>query len=315
MRVVAIGAQRAVTGTLGAVVSNVIVGATTIVAMLVLKWRLTLLALVVLPLFVVPAKRVGRRLQDLTREQMNLNASMNTTMTERFGVAGDARQAVRPAGPGGRRVRRPGLAGCGHRRAHGALQPDLLHRVGLVGLVGTALIYWVGGLFVISGVVSIGTLVALGTYVTRIYTPLTSLTNALVDLMTVFVSFDWCSRSYTPNPIQDRPGAVDLVAPEGRIELDDVRFTYPTTGEASVASLEMPGAQPEPAVRRPGAPGADRGAGAGLADRAGRTVWAGAIHPGSLLPRLLRRHQRRRADRRHRRPAPISGRCVLRSAW
>ncbi len=248
-----IGAQRAVTGTLGAVVSNVIVVATTIVAMLVLEWRLTLLALVVLPLFVVPAKRVGRRLQDLTREQMNLNASMNTTMTERFGVAGAMLvklfgrqdQEVAEFGDRAGRVRDIGVRTALYSRT-------FFIALGLVGAVGTALIYWVGGLFVISGAVSIGTLVALGTYVTRIYTPLTSLTNARVDLMTAFVSFDRVFEVLdTPNPIQDRPGAVDLVAPEGRIELDDVRFTYPTTGEASVASLEMPGAQPEPASGAP----------------------------------------------------------------
>ena len=242
-----IGAQRAITGTLGAVVSNVIVVATTIVAMLYLEWRLTLLSLVVLPVFVLPARRVGRRLQDLTREQMDLNASMNTTMTELFGVAGAMLvklfgrqdQEVDEFGDRAGRVRDIGVRTALYSRT-------FFIALGLVAAVGTALIYWVGGELVISGALTIGTLVALGTYVTRIYTPLTSLTNARVDLMTAFVSFDRVFEVLdTPNPIQDRPGAVDLVDPRGTIRLDEVRFTYPTAAEAQVASLEAPGALPE----------------------------------------------------------------------
>jgi ATP-binding cassette, subfamily B, bacterial len=248
-----IGAQRAVTGTLGAVVSNLVVVVTTVVAMLVLQWQLTLLALVVLPVFILPAKRVGRRLQDLTREQMDLNASMNNTMTERFGVAGamlvklfgrhDA-EATEFAGRAGR-VRDIGVRTAVYSRT-------FFIALTLVGAVATALIFWVGGLLAISGAVTIGTLVALGTYVTRIYAPLTSLTNARVDLMTAFVSFDRVFEVLdTPNPLQDRPGAVDLVEPEGRIALDEVWFTYPSSTEASVASLETPGAVP---VEDAGAP-------------------------------------------------------------
>jgi len=111
--------------------------------------------------------------------------------------------------------------------------------LGLVGAVGTAAIYWVGGNLVISGALSIGTLVALAAYVTRIYQPLTSLTNARVDLMSTLVSFERVFEVLdTPNPIVDRPGAYDLVDPVGRIELDDVSFRYPAPGEGSIASLE-----------------------------------------------------------------------------
>ena len=137
-----IGAQRAITGTLGAVVSNVIVVATTIVAMLYLEWRLTLLSLVVLPVFVIPAKRVGRRLQDLTREQMDLNASMNTTMTERFGVAGAMLvklfgrqdQEVEEFGDRAGRVRDIGVKTALYSRT-------FFIALGLVAAIGTALIY------------------------------------------------------------------------------------------------------------------------------------------------------------------------------
>jgi ATP-binding cassette subfamily B protein len=281
-----IGAQRAVTGTLGAVVSNLIVVITTVAAMLVLEWRLTLLALVVLPLFVFPAKRVGRRLQTLTREQMDLNASMNTTMTERFGVAGamlvklfgrhddEAGEFADRAG----RVRDIGVRTAIYGRT-------FFIALGLVGAIGTAIIFWVGGQMVISAAVSIGTLVALGTYVTRIYTPLTSLTNARVDLMTAFVSFDRVFEVLdTPNPLEDRPGAVDLVAPEGRVSFDDVWFTYPT--EISVASLETPGAVPEETIGVPVLRGVSAELETGTLTALVGPSGAGKTTMASLLPRL-----------------------------
>jgi ATP-binding cassette subfamily B protein len=235
-----IGAQRAMTATLGSVVSNVIVLATTLGAMFVLEWRLTVLALVLLPLFIVPAKRVGRRLQAITRESMNLNAAMNTQMTERFNVAGallvklfgDADRESRDFAERAGSVRDIGVKSAMYGRT-------FFIALGLVGAVGTAAVYWVGGQLVISGAVSLGTLVAMAAYVTRIYTPLTSLTNARVDIMTAFVSFDRVFEVLdAPNPIVDRPGAVDLIEPRGHIELDRVWFRYPTPAEVSVASLE-----------------------------------------------------------------------------
>jgi ATP-binding cassette subfamily B protein len=283
-----IGAQRAITGTLGAVVSNAIVVVTTIVAMLVLEWRLTLLSLVVLPLFIIPAKRVGRRLQDLTREQMDLNASMNTTMTERFGVAGAMLvklfgrqdQEVGEFGDRAGRVRDIGVRTALYSRT-------FFIALGLVGAVGTALIFWIGGDLVISGAMTTGTLVALGAYVTRIYTPLTSLTNARIDLMTAFVSFDRVFEVLdTPNPIQDRPGAVDLVDPAGRIQLDDVWFTYPTAAEASVASLETPGALPDVEEGRPVIRGLDATIEAGTMTALVGPSGAGKSTIASLIPRL-----------------------------
>jgi len=235
-----LGAQRALTQTLGSVVSNVIVLATTLTAMFWLEWRLTILALVLLPLFIVPAKRVGAKLQDITREGMNLNASMNNTMTERFGVAGamlvklfgsydQERQSF--ADRSGR-VRDIGVKSAMYSRT-------FFIALGLVAAVGTAAVYWVGGQLVISGAMTLGTMVAMAALVTRIYTPLTSLTTARVDVMTALVSFDRVFEVLdTPNPIVDRPGAVDLVDPTGKVELDHVFFRYPSGDESSVASLE-----------------------------------------------------------------------------
>jgi ATP-binding cassette subfamily B protein len=237
-----IGAQRALTGTLGSVVSNVVVLVTTLAAMAALEWRLTLLSLVLLPLFIVPAKRVGRRLQTITRHQMDLNASMNTTMTERFNVAGallvklfgraddEERDFARRADG----VRAAGVKAAVYGRT-------FFVALSLVGAVGTAAVYWVGGQLVVSDALSVGTLVAMAAFVVRIYNPLTALTNARVDLMTAFVSFDRVFEVLdAPNPIEDRPGAIDLVDPVGRVELDDVWFRYPT--EVSLATLEAEGA-------------------------------------------------------------------------
>jgi ATP-binding cassette, subfamily B, bacterial len=234
-----IGAQRALTTTIGGVASNVITLVTTLAAMAALEWRLTLLSLVVLPLFIVPAKRVGRRLQAITRVQMDLNASMNTTMTERFNVSGallvklfgrpaDEEQSFADRADG---VRRTGIRAALYGRT-------FFIALGLVGAIGTAAVYWVGGLQVIDGTLSLGTLVALAAYVTRLYGPLTSLSNAHVDLLTAMVSFERVFEVLdAPLPLVDRPGAVDLVAPRGRIELDGVHFAYPD--QVIVPTLEL----------------------------------------------------------------------------
>jgi ATP-binding cassette subfamily B protein len=234
-----IGAQRALTTTIGGVASNVITLVTTLVAMAVLEWRLTLLSLVVLPLFIVPARRVGRRLQTLTRRQMDLNASMNATMTERFNVSGallvklfgrsvdEERSFAERADA----VRRTGIRAALYGRT-------FFIALGLVGAIGTAAVYWVGGLQVIDGSLSVGTLVALAALVTRLYGPLTSLSNAHVDLLTAMVSFERVFEVLdAPQPLVDREGAVELTRPRGRIEFDDVRFTYPDT--VIVPTLEL----------------------------------------------------------------------------
>jgi ATP-binding cassette subfamily B protein len=245
-----IGAQSAVTSTLGTVVSNVVVLVTTLIAMLLLEWRLTILALIVLPIFVVPARRVGRRLQDISRNQMQHNAAMNTQMTERFNVAGA--MLVKLFGRLDREQEQF------DRRAHAVrdegVRAAMLGRVffvalGLVAALGTAAIYGIGAQLVVSGDITTGTLVALAALVTRVYQPLTGLTNARVDLMTSMVSFERVFEVLdAPEPIADRPGAIDLVAPLGRVEFRDVTFRYPPAASSSIASMEtraIPGADPD----------------------------------------------------------------------
>ena len=239
-----VGAQNAVTSTLGSVVSNVVVLITTLAAMIALEWRLTLLALIVLPLFIVPAKRVGKRLQTIAREQMGVNAEMNSQMTERFNVSGA--QLVKLFGRSNdevslfdkraKRVRDIGITSAMYGRV-------FFVALGLVGAIGAAAVYGIGAFFVVDGTITSGTLVALAALVTRVYQPLTGLTNARVDLMTAMVSFERVFEVLdAPEPITDRPGAVDLVAPTGLVELDHVRFRYPAAADVTVASLESPSA-------------------------------------------------------------------------
>jgi len=234
-----IGAQRAFTGTLGTVVGNVITLAGTLIAMFYLEWRLTLIAVVILPFFVLPARRVGGSLQDITREGMNVNASMNNTMTERFNVAGAllvklfGRHDSETADFAGRaaRVRDIGIKSAMYSRV-------FLVSLTLVGSIGTALVYWLGGRLAISGSISSGTLVALGIYTVRIYLPLTSLSNARIDVMTAFVSFERVFEVLdTPNPITDSPDAAELTDPKGAVRFDHVSFRYPDPAEGTPDSL------------------------------------------------------------------------------
>jgi ATP-binding cassette subfamily B protein len=235
-----IGAQQALTGTLGSVLSNVIGLITTLTAMFLLNWKITLLALVVLPVFILPAKRVGRRLQAIARESMQLNAGMNTMMNERFNVAGAllvmlfGRRAREQAEF---RERAGAVRDIGIRQAmYGRI---FFAALGLVGAVGTAAVYWFGARLVISGGLRAGDVVALAAYVTQVYMPLTALTNARVDIMTAFVSFDRVFEVLDyPSPIADRPGAVPLPdPPAGRIQFEHVGFSYPTADDSSIASL------------------------------------------------------------------------------
>ncbi len=236
-----IGAQTAVTSTLGSVVSNVIVLTTTLAAMFALEWRLTLLTLVVLPLFIVPARRVGHRLQDISREQMGHNAAMNTQMTERFNVSGATLVKLFGSGRRERELFEHRAAGVRDTGIRSAMYGRVFFvALGLVGAIGTAAIYGVGALMVVDGDITTGTLVALAALVTRVYQPLTGLTNARVDLMTSMVSFERVFEVLdAPEAIRERPGAFDLVEPRGEVVFDDVVFRYPPASETAIESMEQ----------------------------------------------------------------------------
>ncbi len=235
-----IGAQRAVTGTLGTVASNVVTLITTVITMIALDWRVTVVSVLLLPLFLIPAKRVGRRLQRYTRRGMELNAEMNAQMTERFGVAGAL--LVKLFGRHDEETdtfsdRASGVRDVGVRSA--VLTRVFMASMTLVGAIGVAAVYFIGGRQVISGAITAGSLVALATLVTRIYEPLVSLTNARVDVMSAFVSFERVFEVLdAPNPITDPEQPVELGSVRGNVRLQDVTFAYPSGGDSAVASLE-----------------------------------------------------------------------------
>ena len=238
-----IGAQTAVTGTLGSVVSNVVILTTTLAAMLALEWRLTLLSLIVLPIFIIPARRVGVRLQVIAREQMGINAEMNTQMTERFNVSGALlvklfgrhRAEVKAFGSRAGRVRDIGVTSAMYGRV-------FFVALGLVGALGAVAIYGIGAFMVVSGSITIGTLVAMAAFVQRIYQPLTGLTNARLEVMTALVSFERVFEVLdAPVSIADKPGAFDLLHPLGDVSFENVTFRYPPGSSVSIASLELAG--------------------------------------------------------------------------
>ena len=239
-----LGAQQAFTSTLSNVLGNVLGVGFVIAAMFFLSWKLTLLALALLPLFVLPAWLIAPRLRRLTSEQLRLNGEMGQTMTEHFNVSGavlakvfgmtaDAsRQFEGRAG----RVRDIGVRQAMYA---GVFRVSLT----LVAALAVALVYGVGGTLAVGGALGIGTLVALTAYLARLYGPLTALSNVQVDVMTTLVSFERVLEVLDlPPMVADRPGAADLPRDaEPSIELDAVSFSYPAAAAVSIASLEAVG--------------------------------------------------------------------------
>lgn len=235
-----IGAQQAFTSTLSSVVSNVVTLAMVLTTMLLLSWQITVVALVMLPLFVVPARILGRRLASISREAMVLNAEMGQTMTERFNVSGALLVKIfgrlpeesRRFSDRAARVRDIGVT----QAMYGRL---LFIALTLVASLATALVYGAGGWLVIGGGLDLGALVAMAALLGRLYGPLTALSNVQVDVMTALVSFDRVFEVLDLEPlVADKPGAVELSADEASVELEHVGFRYPSAGEVSLASLE-----------------------------------------------------------------------------
>jgi ATP-binding cassette, subfamily B, bacterial len=236
-----IGAQRAFTSTLSNTVANLIsvlvVGAT----MLTLSWQVTVLCLLLFPILLVTSRWVGNHLAGLTREQMDGNADLGNTMTERFNVGGAMLLKLF-----GRREQEDELFGAKAGRVRDiGVRIALLTRVftvamQLVPALATALVYGVGGWLVIRGDFSLGTLTALGLLLVRLLGPLQSLSNARIDVMTALVSFERVFEVLDlPSLIQERPDAVVLPKDAARLEFDHVAFTYPRADEISLASLEV----------------------------------------------------------------------------
>lgn len=237
-----IGAQRALTSTLGTVVASLITLLTTLAAMVILEWRLTVLAVVLTPLFILPYRRIGAIQQEITRDGMDHNAVMNTTMTERFNVSGallvklfgrqddEAAEFTKTAAA----VRDIGIRSAMFTRG-------FMITLALLGSIGTAMVYGLGGWFAIDGSIEPGELATMGLLVGRIYQPLTGLTNARIDVLTALVSFDRVFEVLdSPSPLQDEPGAHVLTNPRGRLQFDDVTFRYPLSTETIIPSLEIP---------------------------------------------------------------------------
>jgi len=236
-----IGAQQAFTSTLSGVVGNLITVVMVLVSMFWLSWQITIVALVLVPLFLLPARWMGRRLQVLTREQMQVNADLSAQMTERFNVAGallvklygrpeeeDAIYQDKAAG-----VRDLGVKiAMANRYFFTALT--------LVAAIATAIAYGLGGNFVINGSITLGTLLAIVALLAQLYGPLTALSNVRVDVMTALVSFDRVFEVLDLKPqVADTPEAEMLSASNpASVEFDNVNFTYPRAADVSLASLE-----------------------------------------------------------------------------
>src|SRR5580693_763280 len=248
-----VGAQQAITSTLSGVLSNLLSLVVILIALFYLSWQVSVIALVLIPLFILPARLVGRRMQRLTRESMQLNAEMGSTMTERFNVAGAMLVKLfgRPREESGAfssraaKVRDIGVVTAMYGQV-------LFVALTLLASLVTAVVYGLGGTLVIRGTFQIGTLVALTTLLGRVYGPITSLSSVQISVMTALVSFDRVFEVLDLKPlIAEKPDAAtlprgtstgtgasgpDALAPE--IEFDDVSFRYPSASEVSLASLE-----------------------------------------------------------------------------
>ncbi len=235
-----LGAQQAFTDTFNSVIGNAISVGVTLVAMFILSWKITVLALLMLPVFIFPARWVGRRLAAITREAYSLNAEMNAMMSERFNVAGALLVKI---------FGKPHYEADVFRDRTGRVRDigvttAMYGRIFFTGLIltaslATALVYGFGGFLVVHKELSLGTLVAMTLYLTRLYGPLTSLSNVQVDVMTALVSFDRVFEVLDlPPMIDEKPDAVALERGPAEVSFEHVDFRYPRPEEVSLASLE-----------------------------------------------------------------------------
>ncbi len=282
-----IGAQQAFTSTLSGIVANVIGLILTSVVMFTLSWQVTVLSLILLPIFVLPARWFGRKLQALTRESYGLNASMNTTTTERFNVSGAllvtlfGRPEVEAASFSDRagRVRDIGVTTAMYGRV-------FIVALGLVAALAQALTYGLGGTLAINGSLEPGAVVSLALLLSRLYGPLTALSNVRVDVMSALVSFERVFEVLDLKPlITEKPDAQALTPGRQSIQFDDVHFAYPGAEEVSLASLEDL-AIPDSTPRHPVLHGVDFRAEAGQLIALVGPSGAGKTTISQLVPRV-----------------------------
>jgi ABC-type multidrug transport system fused ATPase/permease subunit len=234
------GAQRAFSDTLSGVVSNVVTLTLTLSVMLSISWQITLLSLVLMPLFVLPARRIGATMARLSREAAINNATMNTQMTERFSAPGAT--LIKLFGSPSREsrefeARADRVRDIGVRTA--MLQSTFMNSLTLMSALALALVYGLGGVLAIGGHLQTGAIVSLALLLTRLYAPLTALANAHVEIASALVSFERVFEVLDLEPlIQERPGAIDVPDGPVSVEFHDVRFAYPSADKVSLASLE-----------------------------------------------------------------------------
>ncbi len=234
------GAQQAFTSTLSGAVSNVVSLTLVIAAMLFLSWQITIISLLLLPIFLIPTKWIGRRLANLTRSIFEVNAQMSSMMTERFNVSG----AMLVTLYGQPVQEREKFSTKARKVADIGISNALLNRIFFVALTGvaavaTAIAYGVGGHLAISGSLTVGTLLAITALLSRLYAPLTALSNVRIDIMTALVSFERVFEVLDLQPmVQERQSAIELKDPNPGVEFRNVDFSYPLANEISLASLE-----------------------------------------------------------------------------
>ncbi|NCV82507.1 MAG: ABC transporter ATP-binding protein [Actinobacteria bacterium] len=240
------GAQQAFTATLSGLVSNVVSLVLVGLTMLILSWQITIFSLLLLPVFLIPTKWVGRKLQELTRDSFNTNAEMSSTMTERFNVSG----AMLVALYGEPSREREYFRSRARKVADIGIKMAMLNRLFFIALtsvaaIATAFAYGIGGHLAINGGVTVGTLLAVTALLARLYGPLTALSNVRIDVMTSLVSFERVFEVLDLEPmVKNRENAIELKPTHPKIEFKDVSFSYPRAEEISLASLES-AAKPE----------------------------------------------------------------------
>jgi ATP-binding cassette subfamily B protein len=240
------GAQRAFTSTLGGVVGNLISLVVVAATMVILSWQITVASLLMLPLFMIPARWMGSRLQTMTRQQADYNSAMSTQMAERFNVSGALLMKIfgtpqRESQMFSEKADAVRIMGIRISMANTVFFTAIV----LVGSLATALVYGMGGVSVINGTLTLGTLLALSALLGRLYGPITALANVRVDIMTSLVSFERVFEVLDLQPmVTDKANAVDIKRGGISVEFDHVTFRYPSAQEVSLASLEMV-AQPE----------------------------------------------------------------------